>query len=111
MQDPKELRERAARFLDLVLIAHQRGDIGLAGILAEEVSALTGGGRRSRRRPDNTAFAAGNRPAERATATTNTGERRLDTDSGELAACTSPDLPGAGCRSVPETQKTGSGAQ
>jgi hypothetical protein len=36
---------------------------------------------------------------------------RLDTHSGELAACTSPDLPGAGCRSVPETQKTGSGAQ
>ena len=26
---------------------------------------------------------------------------RLDTHSGELAVCTSPDLPGAGCRSVP----------
>jgi hypothetical protein len=36
---------------------------------------------------------------------------RLDTHSGELAVCTSPDLPGAGCRSVPETQKAGSGAQ
>jgi hypothetical protein len=55
MQNPKELRERAARLLDLVLIAHQGGDSGLASILAEEVSALTGGGRRSRRRPENTA--------------------------------------------------------
>jgi hypothetical protein len=55
MQNPKELRERAARLLDLVLIAHQGGDSGLASILAEEVSALTGGGRRSRRRPEHTA--------------------------------------------------------
>jgi len=36
---------------------------------------------------------------------------RLNTHSGELAVCTSPDLPGAGCRQVPEPQKTGSGAQ
>jgi hypothetical protein len=27
---------------------------------------------------------------------------RLNTFSGELAVCTSPDLPGAGCRTVPE---------
>lgn len=27
---------------------------------------------------------------------------RLDTHSGALAVCTSPDLPGAGCRPVPE---------
>lgn len=27
---------------------------------------------------------------------------RLNTFSGELAVCTSPDLPGAGCRPVPE---------
>jgi hypothetical protein len=27
---------------------------------------------------------------------------RLNTVSGELAVCTSPDLPGAGCRAVPE---------
>jgi len=27
---------------------------------------------------------------------------RLNTLSGELAVCTSPDLPGAGCRTVPE---------
>ena len=27
---------------------------------------------------------------------------RLNTISGELAVCTSPDLPGAGCRIVPE---------
>jgi hypothetical protein len=27
---------------------------------------------------------------------------RLDTHSGELAVCTSPDLPAAGCRYVPE---------
>ena len=27
---------------------------------------------------------------------------RLDTHTGELAVCTSPSLPGAGCRSLPE---------
>jgi hypothetical protein len=31
---------------------------------------------------------------------------RLDTHTGALAVCTSPDLPGAGCRSVPEPQPT-----
>ena len=36
---------------------------------------------------------------------------RLNTHSGELAVCTSPDLPGAGCRPVPEAQKTGPGTQ
>ena len=35
---------------------------------------------------------------------------RLNTHTGALAVCTSPDLPGAGCRSVPEAQ-TGSGPQ
>jgi hypothetical protein len=35
---------------------------------------------------------------------------RLDTHSGELAVCTSPDLPAAGCKSVPEP-KTSSGPQ
>jgi len=35
---------------------------------------------------------------------------RLNTRTGELAVCTSPDLPGAGCRPIPEP-KTGSGAQ
>ncbi len=29
---------------------------------------------------------------------------RLDTRTGALAVCTSPDLPGAGCRTVPEPQ-------
>jgi hypothetical protein len=29
---------------------------------------------------------------------------RLNTMSGELALCTSPDLPGAGCRTVPEAK-------
>ena len=29
---------------------------------------------------------------------------RLNTFSGELAVCTSPDLPGAGCRTVPEAK-------
>jgi hypothetical protein len=29
---------------------------------------------------------------------------RLNTFSGELAICTSPDLPGAGCRVVPEAK-------
>ena len=27
---------------------------------------------------------------------------RLNTFSGEIAVCTSPDLPGAGCRAVPQ---------
>ena len=35
---------------------------------------------------------------------------RLNTTTGELALCTSPDLPGAGCRSIPEPQ-IGSDAQ
>lgn len=39
---------------------------------------------------------------------------RLNTFSGELAVCTSPDLPGAGCRTLPEAkaqaQKTSSAA-
>lgn len=29
---------------------------------------------------------------------------RLDTHTGALAVCTSPDMPGAGCRAVPEPQ-------
>jgi hypothetical protein len=35
---------------------------------------------------------------------------RLNTHTGVLAVCTSPDLPAAGCRSVPEAQ-TASGPQ
>jgi hypothetical protein len=35
MQSPRELRERAARFLALVSIVRQRGDIGLADMLME----------------------------------------------------------------------------
>jgi hypothetical protein len=35
MQSPRELRERAARFLALVSIVRPRGDIGLAGMLME----------------------------------------------------------------------------
>jgi len=35
---------------------------------------------------------------------------RVNTHTGELAFCTSPDLPAAGCRSVPEA-RTGSGPQ
>ena len=35
---------------------------------------------------------------------------RLNTHTGELAVCTSPDLPGVGCRSVPDA-RTGSGPQ
>ena len=35
MQSPRELRERAARFLALVSIVRQRGDVGLAGMLME----------------------------------------------------------------------------
>jgi hypothetical protein len=31
---------------------------------------------------------------------------RLNTLSGELALCTSPDLPGAGCRAVPEPKSS-----
>jgi hypothetical protein len=40
MQSPRELRERAARFLALGSIFRQRGDIGLAGMLMERSARL-----------------------------------------------------------------------